>query len=51
MTSRLSSQRRMWMLQKAKEQELEEELEEQAEKEKKKVVWLTAEQKEQEENT
>ena len=47
--NRLAAQRRMWMLKKAKEQELEEELNELAKK--KKVVWSTVEQKAREENT
>lgn len=50
MSNRLTAQRRMWMLQKAKELELKLELEEQAKKEQKKVVWLIAEQKEREAN-
>ena len=49
--NRLAAQRRMWMLKKAKEQELKQELDDLAERKKKKVVWLIAEQKEQEENT
>lgn len=48
--NRLAAQRRMWMLKKAKEQELKQELDDLAEQKKKKVVWLIAEQKEQEEN-
>ena len=50
MSNRLAAQRRMWMLKKAKDLELKLELEEEAKRQKKKVVWLTAEQKEREEN-
>ena len=48
--NRLAAQRRLWMLKKAKEQELEEELNELAKKKKKKVVWSTVERKEREGN-
>jgi hypothetical protein len=50
--NRLAAQRRMWLLKKAKEQELQEELKELSKVEKKKKsIWLIAEQKEREENT
>jgi len=50
--NRLAAQRRMWLLVKSKEEELQEELKELNIVEKKKnKVWLIAEQKEQEEST
>ena len=48
--NRLAAQRRMWMLKKAKEQELKQELDDLAEQKKKKVVWSTVERKEREGN-